>query len=154
MRRSGFQADLKKVIVYGGSDFVIEKIKVDFDKPVFNVQVLLPKIDARGFYASSFNLGGWISTRAKGRIRNQLADLRIRITMKGHLENRNGRTYIKFDAFNISVKIRKIKLTLENAFPDPTLNDAVNTFINENTDLFLPEVEAGIRQTLGKYDHF
>lgn len=71
-------------------------------------------------------------------------------THKGRLEIRNGRTYVKFENLKIAAKIRKIRIYLENAFPGPTLNNALNNFINQNTELFLPEVEARIHQTLGK----
>lgn len=137
------------MIVTGAGDFVIEKIKMDFDNPLFDVVAVLPKCEARGYYENTFNLG-WLNTRAKGRIVNQLADMKMRLTFKGHHEIRNGQKYIKFDTFNVAAKITKIKIHLENAFPDKALNDAVNGFINQNTDLFVPEVEAAVRQTMSK----
>lgn len=149
VRRPSFQADLKKMIVTGSGDFIVEKIKIDLDNPQFDIQVNVPRVEARGFYENTFNLG-WLNTRAKGRIVNQLADVKMRFSFKGHIEVRNGQKYAKFDTFNVAAKISKIKIYLENAFPDKALNDAVNGFINQNTDLFLPEVEASIRQTLGK----
>lgn len=150
VRRPNFQADLKKIIVTGAGNFTLKNIKVDFDNPLIDILVVVPKVEAKGFYENNFNLGGWLTTRAKGRIVNYLENLKMRLTFKGHHEIRDDHTYIKFDDFKVLIKIPRIKIFLENAFADPVLNDAVNAFINRNTELFLPEVEGAIRKTFSE----
>lgn len=148
VNRSDFHADMKNMIVRGASGFKVEKINVELDNPLIDIQVTIPKVIAQGYYENIFNLG-WLNARAKGRITSRVTNLKMRLTFKGHLEEHDDRIYIKFDDFEVNVKMRKIGIQLENAFSDFAINRAVNNFINKNTGLFLPEIESVIRKTLG-----
>lgn len=149
VNRAGIKASFRKMIATGAGDFVLESVKFDFTNPLIDLQIFMPIIDVKGFCEILFNLG-WLNSPAKGRARIQVTDLRMRFSFLGRLDNRNGTTYIKFDQFKIATKIGKISIQLLDLFHDRAVNTAVNNFINNNIETFLPEIEAEIRQTLGE----
>lgn len=67
---------------------------------------------------------------------------RARVKMRGNKYEKNGQMFLKFERFNLKIQIGKNKLTLKNLFNgDPGLGAIGNQFINENSELFLSEVD-------------
>lgn len=73
----------------------------------------------------------------------------------GSKYNKNGQEYVKADNMDLNIKIPKIKFHFDNLFNgDKALGDLGNTLVNQNTDLFVPDIEAAVKQTLGKLNNF
>lgn len=74
---------------------------------------------------------------------------RGRVKMLYKKVQKGGQTYIKFDKFDLKIKIGKNRLNLKNLFNgDPNLGTIGNTFINENSELFLTEIVPGLEKNL------
>lgn len=147
--RPSFSANLTNVVTSGSGNFNIEKIRVDFDRSLMDVLVTVPKIQVSGYYANQFGLG-IIKTRGKGRISARLGNMKLRISAKGRHEIKNDQNYIKFDRIVVTPKITQIKIYMEDLLPDKALNEGINAFLNQNVNLFVPEVEQAIQTTLCK----
>lgn len=137
-------------IAYGSGNFVIDKIKVDLNNPVF-IDLLLrfPQIKTLASFEDQFNFG-WINSKTKGKLTTWLANLRIRITCKGVYENRNGQQYVRMNSIKVIPKVTQIKIKRDDPVSDRTLNEAINSFMNQNVDLFIPEVETSIRISMSE----
>lgn len=148
--RPSFNANLTNVIASGSGNFNIEKIRVDFDRSLMDVLVTVPKIQVSGYYVNQFGLG-ILKTRGKGRISAWLGNMKLRIGAKGRHDIKNGQEFIKFDKIVVTPKITQIKIHMENLLPDKALNEGINAFLNQNVNLFVPEVEEAIQTTLCKF---
>lgn len=151
IRRPGLTSDVTNVRASGVVDYVVEKANLDFNKSLMDMIIVFPKVSVVGNYVNQFNFG-WLNAHAKGRFTALLGNLKVRIGFRGRQEMRNGQRYLKAEQFTAVPKITQIKIHLENAFPDKNLNDAVNAFMNQNVDLFVPEVEQSIKTTMRKFD--
>lgn len=149
IKRSSYSSNVTNSVASGTGDFVIEKIKVDFNNAYFDILIRIPKIFVTGNFDDKFNFG-WLNSRASGKLTTWLANLKVRIIFKGHHETKNGQKYIKVNSIIVTPKVSQIKIRMENAFADKTLNEAINSFLNQNVDLFLPEVETSIKSTISE----
>lgn len=71
--------------------------------------------------------------------------------MTANKYQKNGQTYLKFDTFNLKIKIGKNKLDLKNLFSgDKNLELVGNQFINENSEMFLSEIIPGLEKNLAE----
>lgn len=62
---------------------------------------------------------------------------------------KNGETYLRFEKLMLKIQIGKNRLNLKNLFNgDPNLGQIGNTFINENSELFLNEIIPGLEKNL------
>lgn len=153
IRRPNLSSNITQLISYGSGTFVIEKIKVNFDKPSLDLIINVPKSVNIGNYENEFRFG-WLNAKAKGKMTSWLGNLKIRIGFKGRLETRNGQKYIKMDTFFVAPKITQIKIYLENVSPDKTFNEVINTFLNQNVEVVAPEIENSIKNTLRESKYF
>lgn len=139
--KPGIISNVTQTTVHGFGDFLIEKIKVDFDKPLFDIIVKIPKTTSHGISENVYSYGGFFNTMSKSKYTTVTKNWRMRITLKGKHEIRKGETYIKWTSVNIVPRILQIETKLIDAFPDKAINDAVNLMMNESIDLIVPDVE-------------
>lgn len=76
---------------------------------------------------------------------------RARVKMHANKYQKDGKTYMKFERFNLKIQIGKNKLNLKNLFNgDQNLGQIGNQFINENSELFLSEIIPGLEKNLAE----
>ena len=64
---------------------------------------------------------------------------------------KDGQTYMKFDTFDLKIKVGTNKLNLNNLFNgDKNLELVGNQFINENSEMFLKEIVPGLEKNLAE----
>lgn len=149
--KQGIYAVITNLVAYGASNFVFDRFKIDLEKAKMDVIITIPRVEALGNY--KINLGrSLLNVRSNGRIKNTLSNLKVRIQMKGRVESRNDDKYVKMESCNVAVKVNSIKLYMENLFKDEkALNDVANQIINQNTELFVPELEESLRKSLCEF---
>lgn len=65
---------------------------------------------------------------------------------------KNDVEYIKVNKCEVKIKINSLKMNFENLFPkDKNLNEAGNTLVNENVDLFIKDIEPALEVSLGNF---
>lgn len=151
--KQGIHAVITNLVAYGSSNFIIDRFRMDVENSYIDTIVTIPRVEALGNY--KINLGRTLlNVRSSGRIKNTLSNLKVRIQMKGRIESRNGEQYLKIESCNVVVKVTSIKLYMENLFKNErALNDVANQIINQNTELFVPELEESLRKSLCEYSH-
>lgn len=149
IRKSTLSANVTNIIAFGAGNFIMEKLKADFNNPYVDMTLNLPNLQATGQYGLKMSLG-LLNINARGRAK-LAASLKIRCGCKGTLEIRNGQKYIKIKQCIVTPKITQLKMFLENVLPERALNDAVNAFLNENTAIFIPDVEKAIQSTICEF---
>lgn len=71
--------------------------------------------------------------------------------MHANKYQKNGQTYLKFDTFDLKIKIGKNKLKLNNLFNgDKNLELVGNQYINDNSEMFLNEIVPGLEKNLAE----
>lgn len=71
--------------------------------------------------------------------------------MHANKYQKNGQTYLKFDTFDLKIKIGKNKLKLNNLFNgDKNLELVGNQYINDNSEMFLNEIIPGLEKNLAE----
>lgn len=149
--KSGIYAHVTNLKAFGAGNFIIDRFKVDIPNARIDALVTVPKIEANGIY--KVNIGGrsLLNVQSTGKVRNILPNLKVRISFRGGIDSRNGEQYLRFDTCNVIVKVTGIKIFMDNLFPnEPILNQAANGIINQNTDLFVPELEISLKNSLCK----
>lgn len=145
-RISTLNANVTNIIASGVGNFIIEKIKVDFNNPYVDMTLNVPNIQATGQYGLKMSLGLLnINARGRGKFGTSV---KLRCGCKGVVEIRNGQKYIKVKQCIATAKVTQLKMFFENVLPEKALNDAVNAFMNENTAIFIPDVEKAIQSTI------
>lgn len=148
--KEGVQAFISNLVAYGSSNFVFDRFKIDIPNARMDAILTIPRVEAVGSY--KINLGrALLNVRSSGRIKTVLKNLKVRIHMKGHVKTIDGAEYLRMESCNVDVKVNSIKLFMENLFKnDKALNDVANQLINQNTQLFVPELEASLKSSLCK----
>lgn len=154
IKRPGFVSNITQGLSYGCGDFIIEKIKVDFGiQPLFDTIIKVPKVLNKGVSDNAYNFG-WLNSKSNSKFATVISDYKMRVTMRGKQELRNGQTYIKWTSIKITPKFSQIKMRMDNAFPDRALNEAVNNFLNQNIEIVKPEIEQAIISTQSELNPF
>lgn len=92
-----------------------------------------------------------LDIQGKGDMDGSFTDCRARVKMVSRKYQKGGETFIKFEKFDLKIKIGKNRLNLKNLFNgDPNLGTIGNTFINENSELFLAEIIPGLEKNLAE----
>lgn len=148
IQKQGVTSNITQITTFGYSDFVIEKIKVDFNNPLFDVIIRIPKMRNRGISENTYSLG-WLNSKQKGKFESVIVNMRLRVTLKGVQEKRNGKTYIKWTSIKVIPKVTQL-VSRQDAFPDKALNEVINRLANENIGLILPDVEKSVTENQSK----
>lgn len=152
LNKPGLTGGNTNVIAYGLGSFVVDKLayEVGPDNFLFDVLLTIPKTNVVGDYVNIFKLG-FINARSEGKFKAVVHNMKVRMTTRGRIENRNGQPFVKIESVNVLPRITQIKILLENVFPgNPALSDTINAFLNQNVDLFVPDVEVSVKSTIRK----
>lgn len=150
IRRTGIVSNITNQVTLGTGDFVIEKIKIDLNQPLIDLIIRVPKTVTKAISENSYNFG-WLNSKSRSNFTSVISNYKARITVKGKQEIRNGEKYINFTSFKVVSKITQIKFRLDNAFADRILNEAVNSFLNQNADIVIPDIEKSNSKDLSEY---
>ncbi|KAK7864169.1 hypothetical protein R5R35_004084 [Gryllus longicercus] len=135
-----FEATIRNIKAFGAPNFIIEELKTDLEKNVFDFKLLLPKINFLGDYQLRMNIL-LINIFGKGHITGNFTNYKCDCHLKGNKVIINGEEYLKFDRMGLKLNIGKAKFYMSNLFNgDRLLGEATNRIINENVDLLLAEV--------------
>ncbi|KAH8418136.1 hypothetical protein KR222_004614, partial [Zaprionus bogoriensis] len=131
---SQFQAVFNELEATGGSNFIIDRIMIDFKGKYF-MRLNLLLLDIKG----------------KGNMRGFIDSAKALVKMRGVRYLRNGLEYVKFTKMTMRIQFKDFKLHLDNLFDsDGVLGDVGNTLINNNQELYLNEIVPGLERGLSK----
>jgi len=149
-RGSEFKVVFSQLAVRGPSQFQVEKLKVNMDQLIFEFTILLPKLTYNGKYTMKIRLL-LLDIAGKGDVNGTLFNTRAKVRLRGHPFEQDGQTFLQFDRFQVKLNVGSSKIYLDNLFNgDPTLGQIGNTFINDNIELFLSEVQPGLEKSLAE----
>ncbi|CAH1399270.1 unnamed protein product [Nezara viridula] len=127
-----FRASGTDLIVKGASKFKITKFKADIENINYHIGLHIPQLKYVANYDVNMKLLSLI-LKGRGPMQANTTDVEAVALLKGHKEQRHGKTYVKFDSLDLKLKWKRYHVKLENLFNgDKTLGEAVNHALNEN----------------------
>jgi hypothetical protein len=151
--RNDFKAHFSNVIIRGGSDFQIEKLKANVRDLRFDAIVRFPRLDFRANYDLVFNLFG-LNMKGKGDAYSIIDNSRGRISIRARKYiGIDGREYLNFEKFNIKIHVGQVrKANLSNLFGgrSAVLEEIVNTMIRTQPEFLLQEIYPPIENHLSE----
>lgn len=141
------------MVVRGGSEFQVEKIKANMRELKFDAIVKFPRLEFKSKYDLVFNLFGF-NMQGKGDAHSIVENSRGRISIRarryiGH----DGREYLNFEKFNIKVQVGAVrKASLSNLFGGRSalLEEIANTMIRTNPEFIINEIYPPIESHLSE----
>jgi hypothetical protein len=143
------------VVVKGGGNFQIEKLKANMQELKFDAIVRFPRLEFSAKYDLLFNLFGF-RLQGAGDAYSVIDNSRGRISMRGRRYFQNGQEYLNFEKFNIKVQIGTVRQAqLTNLFgsgrSSPLLDEIANSLIRSQPEFILqeiyPPIEAHLSET-------
>ncbi|KAL1490578.1 hypothetical protein ABEB36_013248 [Hypothenemus hampei] len=141
--------NLTNLLVYGPSTFKTLDLKPDMKKTRFLAQFTIPILYFEGEYDIDMNIL-LLKYKGQGPIQGNLTDYVVNCVLKADKIQKENQTYLKFRKFNLTLFTGKSYLYLRNLFPEygTVLADGTNSFIHENTDLFMNEIKPALEDSL------
>ncbi|XP_046393515.1 circadian clock-controlled protein daywake-like [Ischnura elegans] len=139
---------LKDVKAYGCSDFVINRLKMDLKSMSMDFGLNLPHL----YIESNYEVDGKIlllPIRGRGPFTGNFTNCKGDVILRGGLEKRGGKDYLKYKSMDINIHVGRGKMQLENLFGgDKMLGKIVNDAINANFDQFRKELKPQIEKAI------
>lgn len=80
-----------------------------------------------------------------------LENARARVRVRGYVEPKNGKNYVRFRRIQVRINIPEAKFHLDNLFNgDEVLGQLGNRVINENAEIFLSDLIPGLENSLAE----
>ncbi|XP_071455446.1 putative beta-carotene-binding protein [Hetaerina americana] len=139
---------LKDVKAYGCSDFIINRMKIDFKTNTMDFGLNLPHL----YIESNYEVDGKIlllPIRGRGPFTGNFTNCKGDVILRGGFERRGGKDYLKYKSMDINIHVGRGKIHLENLFGgDKMLGKVVNDAINANFDQFKKELKPQIERAI------
>jgi len=154
MESNDVNVTIYDLLVNGPSNFQVKKIKPKLEDLSVESIIHSPLWKFVGKYVLSVKSGP-IEINGKGDIRGEFSDINIKFRTKFNTVVEEGQQMVKFQKFQIRLRIGDGKLQLDNLFGgDPVLGEFGNQFINTRTQVIIqhlePEVERDLTGTFTK----
>lgn len=148
---SGFRITLNDVKAYGCSDFSINRLKLDMKTNSIDFGLNLPHL----YIESNYEVDGRIfllPIRGRGPLRGNFTNCKGDVALRGALEKKGGKDYLKYKSMDIKIQVGKGRLNLENLFGgDRTLGTVVNEAINANFEQIMRELKPQIEKAISNF---
>ncbi|KYN26921.1 Circadian clock-controlled protein [Trachymyrmex cornetzi] len=138
---SSLRLEATDVEAKGASNFVLKKVKLDFNTLIFLVDVELPNIQVEGTYSVDGKIL-LIPIRGSGPIHGNFSNCigACKMQIEKYLDE-DGEEKMRITDFKLKISVDKGTIRLDNLFGgEKALGDVVNSAINNNFDLFLKEL--------------
>ncbi|XP_018049388.1 PREDICTED: circadian clock-controlled protein [Atta colombica] len=145
---SNLRLEASDVETKGASNFIIKKVKIDFNTLIVLVDVELPNIQVEGTYGMDGKLL-LLPIRGSGPIHGNFSNCigACKIQIEKYLEN--GEEKMRITDFKLKISVDKGIIKLDNLFGgEQVLGDVINLAINNNFDLFLKELSPLVEKAL------
>ncbi|KAK9888494.1 hypothetical protein WA026_000745 [Henosepilachna vigintioctopunctata] len=143
-------ANITNIKVWGSSEFKILELRPNVAKRRFAFRALIPHIHFEGDYDVDMHILV-LKYKGVGPINGNFTDYTFTCNLKGHLIKIDGKDYLRFDKMNLKLNIGKSSIRLDNLFKkDPVIAKAVNEVINENSEIFLREIQPSLEKALSE----
>ncbi|KAG8221914.1 hypothetical protein J437_LFUL002473 [Ladona fulva] len=143
-----FDAELSKMTVSGPGSFIVTDLRADLDNNVFDFKLLLPRLHFEGEYKVDVNIL-LLPIRGTGKIYGNFSEYRADVHMPGKRIKRGNDEFLRLDKMQLKISIGKSKLQLSNLFDgDEILGAATNRILNDNSKVFLEEINPVLEDTL------
>ncbi|KAG5682953.1 hypothetical protein PVAND_012270 [Polypedilum vanderplanki] len=151
--RREFKAHLSNIIVRGGSNFQIEKLKANMRDLKFDAIVKFPRLEISSKYDLVFNLFG-LALAGKGDGSSIIDNSRGRISIRARRYiGQDGREYLNFEKFNVKVQVGVIKSASLSSFfngKSPILEEIANQIIRTQPEFLIQEIYPPIENHLAE----
>ncbi|CAG9805491.1 unnamed protein product [Chironomus riparius] len=149
-RGSGFFFNLYNIKAYNIHNFKIEKIRVTLEPNVVaDLLIKIKNVDCSGDYKINLLLG-IVNLQGHGKIEGKIDEIKARLKIETVPLYRDGVEYKNVTKVPAIVKIDKLVLKIHDLFKDKVLNDVGERLVNQNLDMFLPEIEKSVSNSLSK----
>uniref|UniRef100_A0A336LZB1 CSON008823 protein n=1 Tax=Culicoides sonorensis TaxID=179676 RepID=A0A336LZB1_CULSO len=150
-RGKDFKANFTDIIVHGPGKWVLEDMKIaDIEKLTFDFILTLPKLE----FSSKYSLDARIAIvdiSGKGKTKGYFKNSRARVRVRGYVEPKDGKNYVRFRRIQVRISIPEAKFFLDNLFNgDEVLGQLGNRVINENSEIFLADLIPGLEHSLAE----
>ncbi|XP_054276420.1 protein takeout-like [Macrosteles quadrilineatus] len=143
--------DFKNLDIHGLASAKLDKVKVDWDKYSIEAEVTVPKpVRLMGNY----KINGKVlilPIQGNGLSNLTLESVKAKLTLKGKGLKKNGQEHMDVEKMKLEFTTQKLHISLSNLFNgDKRLGDNMNTFLNENWQDILKELQPAIEEALGQ----
>ncbi|XP_020288987.1 uncharacterized protein LOC109857251 isoform X2 [Pseudomyrmex gracilis] len=150
-RSNKFDVNITDLQVFHIPEFQVIWFKADPEKLKFEFQLLFPKLDFQGKYKinASFLL---LKLIGEGNLNGTFNDYKASFILKGQKVVQNNITYAHFTKFKINIiSANKTRIFFDNLFNgNAVLGAASNDLLNNNSDLFLQELNPALETEVTK----
>ncbi|XP_053965866.1 protein takeout [Anastrepha obliqua] len=147
---NGINVKVKKLNVYGSSNFEIKKIRSSDDAKRFDFELVLPYLHGEGNYNINGQLLG-LTLRGNGPFTGNFTNFYAYVKVVFEVTNVNDVDMIGVKELVVKIRTGSGNIHLQNLFGnDKTLGDIINETINQNFELFTNEVIQPIERALEK----
>ncbi|XP_017463766.1 PREDICTED: protein takeout, partial [Rhagoletis zephyria] len=147
---NGINVKVKKLNVYGSSNFEIKKIRASDDARRFDFELILPYLHGEGNYNINGQLLG-LTLRGNGPFTGNFTNFYAFVKVIFNVTTVNDVELIGLKELVVKIRTGSGNVHLQNLFGnDKTLGDIINETINQNFELFTNEVIQPIERALEK----
>lgn len=148
---NSLKVSIRNLVVKGGSNFRIEKLRANMGDLKFDIILSLPRLEVSGKYKFVLKLLT-APVQSDGDLFTIIDNSKARISLKGHLINRNGVEYVQFDPIQIKINRGTTKtLKLSNLFGgNNVLSEIVQSLLLNNSEFLLNDFNPYVEATLSR----
>ncbi|XP_070493725.1 uncharacterized protein [Chironomus tepperi] len=149
-RGSGFFFNLYNIKAYNIHNFNIDKLRITLEPNVVaDLLIKIKNVECSGDYKLNLLLG-IVNLQGHGKIEGKIDEIKARIKIETVPLFRDGVEYKNVTRVPAVVKIDNLVLKIHDLFKDKVLNDVGERLVNQNLNLFLPEIEKSVSNSLCK----
>ncbi|XP_011192235.1 protein takeout [Zeugodacus cucurbitae] len=147
---NGINVKVKKLNVWGSSNFEIKKIRASDDAKRFDFELILPYLHGEGNYNINGQILG-LTLRGSGPFTGNFTNFYAFVKVVFDVKPINDVEMISLKELVVKIRTGSGSVHLQNLFGnDKTLGDIINETINQNFELFTNEVIQPIERALEK----
>ncbi|CAH0558261.1 unnamed protein product [Brassicogethes aeneus] len=148
----GIRAELNNVLAHGAGDFKVTRLKLDIPKNTYHFGIKIPQLKLEGDYDVDARILG-APIQGKGRFNAEVTKIDGYGILRGEVVQNKGIRNMKFNAFDLALKIEDYDIKLHNLFNgDKVLSQAVGDLLKDNKKEMLenaiPFIQARVSESL------
>lgn len=141
-------ATITNIKVFGANSFIIQELKTDLDKNIFDFDLLLPHLHFIGSYKIAMRIL-LLNIHGNGGLTGNFTNYACKVKMTGQKITRGKDEYLMLDRMKLKLKVGDAQIALSNLFDgDPVLGPMANRLINDNSRVFLDEILPTLESSL------
>ncbi|KAJ1528642.1 hypothetical protein ONE63_007037 [Megalurothrips usitatus] len=141
-------ATITNIKVFGANSFIVQELKTDLDKNIFDFDLLLPRLHFVGNYKIAMRIL-LLNIHGNGGLTGNFTNYACKVKMTGHKILRGKDEFLELDRMKLKLKVGDAEIALSNLFDgDPVLGPMANRLINDNSRVFLDEILPTLESSL------